>query len=181
MSPGWKRMPCSVSRQRGLRRRRNSRSIPKCLNSSPCASSMIARASGSCSTASRCSYQLIASASSISDVQMRAKVRVSAESSLGGSWYCSVGIGRRLSEAEKVRAVRLDLAVAELELARHLLDDRLLVLLVRDPRHLDTRLAFGRGVDPADRRHKRIEAADGGLQWIDEQRDDEEREGSEQQ
>ena len=51
--PGWKRIPLSVSRQRGLRRRRNSRSIPKCLNSSPIASSMIDRASSFFSTSRR--------------------------------------------------------------------------------------------------------------------------------
>ena len=60
-----------------LARRRNSRSIAKCLNSSPCAFSMIAFASASRSTEMRCSYQPIASASSTSDVIMRANVRVS--------------------------------------------------------------------------------------------------------
>ena len=51
--------------------------MQKCLNSSPWASRMIARASRSGSTASRCSYQPIASASSVSEAQSRAKVRVS--------------------------------------------------------------------------------------------------------
>ena len=64
----------------------------KCLNSSPCASRMIARASGSGSTARRCSYQPIASASSVSEAHSRANVRVSAGSSSGGSWYWSVGM-----------------------------------------------------------------------------------------
>ena len=59
--------------------------MPKCLNSSPIASSMIARASSSFSTSRRWWYQLIASASSISDVQIRANVRASPESSSGGS------------------------------------------------------------------------------------------------
>ena len=59
----------------------------KCLYSSPTASRMIATASGSVSTAMRCSYQPIASASSVSDAHSRAKVRVSAGSSSGGSWY----------------------------------------------------------------------------------------------
>ena len=48
-----------------------------------------ARASGSRSTASRCSYQPIASASSVSEAHSRAKVRVSAGNSSGGSWYWS--------------------------------------------------------------------------------------------
>ncbi len=61
----------------------------KCLNSSPTASRMTAAASGSFSTASRCSYQPIASASSVSDAHSRAKVRVAAGSSSGGSWYWS--------------------------------------------------------------------------------------------
>src|SRR5215216_5655833 len=43
----------------------------------------------------RCSYQPIASASSWSDAISRAKVRASAPSSSGGSWYCSVGIAER--------------------------------------------------------------------------------------
>src|SRR5689334_640938 len=94
MSPGWKRIPCRISRKTGLRLSRNSRSIPKCLNSSSCAFSMIARASRSRSSERRCSYQPIASASSISEVQMRAKVRVSSGSSSGGSWYWSNGTGR---------------------------------------------------------------------------------------
>ena len=55
---------------------------------------MIARASASCSTESRCSYQLIASASSVSDANIRASVRVSCESSSGGSWYWSNPIPR---------------------------------------------------------------------------------------
>ena len=84
--------PAAISRHIGVRRSRNSRSMQKCLNSSPCASAMIARASRSGSTARRCSYQPIASASSVSEVHSRAKVRVSAESSSGGSWYWSVGI-----------------------------------------------------------------------------------------
>ena len=66
----------------------------KCLNSSSCASSMMAAASLSCSTARRWAYQPIASASSISDVHIRAKVRTSSGSSPGGSWYCSVGMAR---------------------------------------------------------------------------------------
>src|SRR5205085_2283700 len=56
---------------------------------------MIAAASRSCSSARRCSYQPIASASSISEVRMRARVRISADSSEGGSWYCSVVTRRR--------------------------------------------------------------------------------------
>ena len=63
--------------------------MQKCLNSSPCALPMIASASRSVSTAMRCSYQPIASASSVSDVHIRANVRVSAGSSPGGSWYWS--------------------------------------------------------------------------------------------
>src|SRR5262245_25203535 len=89
MSPGWKRMPCAMSRQVGVRRKRNSRSIAKCLNSSVCALRMTASASGSCSSAIRCSYQPIASASSVSEAHSRAKVRVRAGSSSGGSWYWS--------------------------------------------------------------------------------------------
>ena len=73
----------------GVRRSRNSRSMQKCLNSSPCALLMIASASRSDSTAMRCSYQPIASASSVSEVHRRANVRVSAGSSPGGSWYWS--------------------------------------------------------------------------------------------
>jgi hypothetical protein len=57
----------------------------KCLNSSFCASRMIAAAALSRSTARRCAYQLIASASSMSDVHMRANVRTSSASSSGGS------------------------------------------------------------------------------------------------
>src|SRR3954462_14389905 len=89
MSPSWKRMPCAMSRQTGVRRSRNSRSIAKCLNSSVCALRITATASGSCSTASRCSYQPIASASSVKDAHSRANVRVRAGSSSGGSWYWS--------------------------------------------------------------------------------------------
>ena len=63
--------------------------MQKCLNSSPWASRMIARASRSGSTAMRCSYQPIASASSVSEAQRRAKVRVSSGSSSAGSWYWS--------------------------------------------------------------------------------------------
>src|SRR5207248_420877 len=68
------------------------------LNSSPCASRMIARASGSFSTAMRCSYQPIASASSVSEAQSLANVLVAAGSSAGGSWYWSKPIGPPLSE-----------------------------------------------------------------------------------
>src|ERR1700742_3678111 len=50
---------------------------------------MIARASASGSIESRCWYQPIAWHSSSSEAQSRAKVRVSAESSSGGSWYWS--------------------------------------------------------------------------------------------
>src|SRR5271166_1900204 len=82
-------MPMAISRQRGVRRSRNSRSMQKCLNSSPCASRMIAPASASASTSSRCSYQPIASASSVSEEHSRANVRVWWESSSGGSWYWS--------------------------------------------------------------------------------------------
>src|SRR5664279_5722877 len=92
MSPSWKRMPRAISRHRGTRRSRNSRSMQKCLNSSPWASAMMARASRSLSSARRCWYQPIASASSVRDVQRRANVRTSSESSFGGSWYWSVGI-----------------------------------------------------------------------------------------
>ena len=53
---------------------------------------MIAFACLSFSSDIRCSYQPIASASSWSEVIIRAKVRVSADSSSGGSWYWSVGI-----------------------------------------------------------------------------------------
>src|SRR4051794_32279860 len=91
MSPSLNRTPCSATRHFGVRRIRNSRDIAKCLNSSCCAFSMIARACSSCSIEMRCWYQLIASHSSWSDVIIRAKVRVSASSSSGGSWYCSVG------------------------------------------------------------------------------------------
>src|SRR5436305_13717999 len=61
----------------------------KCLNSSPCASRMIARAAEAVYTARRCSYQPIASASSVSDAHSRANVRVAGASSSGGSWYWS--------------------------------------------------------------------------------------------
>ncbi len=61
----------------------------KCLNSSPTASAITARASGSRSTARRCSYQPIASASSVSEAHNRANVRVCSGSSSGGSWYWS--------------------------------------------------------------------------------------------
>ena len=43
MSPSWNRMPSAISRHSGVRRSRNSRSMQKCLNSSPWASRMIAR------------------------------------------------------------------------------------------------------------------------------------------
>src|ERR1700761_9394878 len=89
MSPSWNRTPSAISRQRGTLRSRNSRSIEKCLNSSPWASCMIARASASGSIESRCWYQPIAWHSSSSEAQSRANVRVSAESSSGGSWYWS--------------------------------------------------------------------------------------------
>src|SRR3989454_457810 len=90
MSPSWKKIPWAISRQRGLRRSRNSRAMLKCLNSSPWASRMMARASASVSTAIRCSYQPMASASSWRDVQIRAKVRMWSGRSPGGSWYWSV-------------------------------------------------------------------------------------------
>src|SRR5260221_7166440 len=89
MSPSVKRIFCKAIRHFGVRRSRNSRSIPKCLNSSLWAFSMIAFASASGSSDMRCSYQPMASASSVIDVIMRANVRVSALSSLAGSWYCS--------------------------------------------------------------------------------------------
>src|ERR1700761_8190317 len=89
MSPSWNKTPAAISRQRGTLRRRNSRSIEKCLNSSPWASCMIARASASGSIESRCWDQPIAWHSSSSEAQSRANVRVSAESSSGGSWYWS--------------------------------------------------------------------------------------------
>ena len=63
--------------------------MAKCLNSSSWALCMIAFASSSCSTDIRCSYQSIAWASSISERHMRAKVRVSWDSSDAGSWYWS--------------------------------------------------------------------------------------------
>ena len=47
ISPDWKRIPRAISRHSGVRRSRNSRSMLKCLNSSPCASRMIASASAS--------------------------------------------------------------------------------------------------------------------------------------
>src|SRR5215213_9297445 len=65
MSPSLKRTSCSTVRHFSFRRERNSRFMAKCLNSSCCAFSMIARASGSFSRARRCSYQSIASASSM--------------------------------------------------------------------------------------------------------------------
>src|SRR4051794_1622893 len=89
MSPPWNRIPSAISRHSGVRRSRNSRSMAKCLNSSPCASRITATASRSDSIAMRCSYQPIASASSVSDAHMRANVRVCAGSSSGGSWYWS--------------------------------------------------------------------------------------------
>src|SRR3954462_1739687 len=89
MSPSWNRIPSAISRHSGVRRRRNSRSMQKCLNSSPCASLMIARASRSGSIDMRCSYQPIASASSVREAQRRAKVRVRPGSSEAGSWYWS--------------------------------------------------------------------------------------------
>ena len=49
----------------------------KCLNSSSCASRMIAAAWESDSSARRCWYQPMASASSTSDVHRRANVRTS--------------------------------------------------------------------------------------------------------
>src|SRR5207253_11095757 len=57
MSPGLKRMPCRVLRHSGLRRIRNSRSIPKCFISSCWAFFMMAFASGSFSSEILCSYQ----------------------------------------------------------------------------------------------------------------------------
>src|SRR6185312_2489132 len=89
MSPVLNRIPWAISRQMGERRSSASRSMLKCLNSSPTASRMTAAASGSFSSARRCSYQPIASASSVSDAHSRAKVRVAAGSSSGGSWYWS--------------------------------------------------------------------------------------------
>ena len=55
------------------------------LNSSPIESSVMARASTSGSTEIRRTYEPIASASSLIDAHIRAKVRVSADSSSGGS------------------------------------------------------------------------------------------------
>src|SRR5581483_8052955 len=89
MSPSVKRIACSAVRHFGVRRRRNSRSMPKCLNSSSWALTMIAFACGSGSREMRCSYQPIASASSVSDAIIRANVLVSGLSSEAGSWYCS--------------------------------------------------------------------------------------------
>ena len=63
--------------------------MPKCLNSSDWAFSMIAFACASGSSEIRCSYQPIASASSVSDAIIRANVLVSALSSSAGSWYWS--------------------------------------------------------------------------------------------
>ena len=85
MSPVLNRMPSAVSRDFGVRRSRNSSFMLKCLNSSPIESSVMARASTSGSTELRCTYEPIASASSLSDAHIRAKVRVSADSSSGGS------------------------------------------------------------------------------------------------
>ena len=86
-TPDWREVAQGILFQSGERRRRNSRFVAKCLNSSPWASRMIARASRSVSTAMRCSYQPIASASSVREAHRRANVRVSAGSSSGGSWY----------------------------------------------------------------------------------------------
>lgn len=49
-------------------------------------------------------YQPIASASSVGEVSTRACVRVSAGSSAGGSWYCSVGIGPCEEASGEIRA-----------------------------------------------------------------------------
>src|SRR6201999_2505242 len=89
MSPSWNRTPLAISRQRGTLRRRNSRSIEKCLNSSPWASCMIARASASGSIESRCWYQPLAWHSSSSEARSRGRVGVSAEGPSGGSWSWS--------------------------------------------------------------------------------------------
>src|ERR1035437_5584262 len=86
-------MPFIIPCHFGLRRRRNSKSIPKCLNSSPCASSIMDLASLSLSTAIRCSYELMASASSPRETIIRANVRVSSGKSFAGSLYCSNPIG----------------------------------------------------------------------------------------
>src|SRR3954466_2086687 len=81
---------------------------------------MILRASGSCSMARRCSYQLIASASSVIEANIRAMVRVSCESSSGGSWYWSnpmvlalsrgAGAERMLSRASHAAEARHETA-----------------------------------------------------------------------
>src|ERR1700682_1458667 len=89
MSPGLNSMSCSTVLQSDFCRSRNSRSMPKCLNSSFCAFRMMARAALFFSTEMRCSYQLMASASSIIETIIRAKVRVFSESSEAGSWDCS--------------------------------------------------------------------------------------------
>src|SRR6185312_8754767 len=89
ISPFLNKMAWSVSRQTGFLRSKNSRSIPKCLNSSCCAFCIMAFADLSFSTDIRCSYQLIASASSVSETIIRANVLVWSDNSFTGSWYWS--------------------------------------------------------------------------------------------
>src|SRR5947207_9626347 len=98
MLPFLNRMLRSTVRHVSFCRSRNSRSMPKCLNSSCWAFSMMARACAFFSTARRCSYHPIASASSMSDAIMRANVRVFSGSSSGGSWYWSNDISLRRLE-----------------------------------------------------------------------------------
>jgi len=97
MSPSLKRISCKATLHFGFWRTKNSRSMPKCLNSSPWALAMMARAWAFGSTARRCSYQPMASASSVSEAIIRAKVRVSCGSSFAGSWYWSNPMGVFLS------------------------------------------------------------------------------------
>ena len=92
MSPGWNSTPWAISRHCGVRRSRNSRSMLKCLNSSPCASGMMARASGSLLDR----QALLVPADRLGLLgQRRAQPRERARpsgSSSGGSWYWSVGM-----------------------------------------------------------------------------------------
>src|SRR5579864_896452 len=53
-TPAWREIAQGISRHAGVRRSRNSRSMLKCLNSSPSASRITATASGSVSIAIRC-------------------------------------------------------------------------------------------------------------------------------
>ena len=70
--------------------------------------------------------------------------------------------------------MRLDLAVAELELARDLLDDGVHVLGIGDPRHPHTRLTLRGREHPPGRGDDGVDAARGELERVDRERDQDE-------